>query len=68
MGYVVLSGKMHVDKHDTSFSTLKSLHASMMLSFISMLYRKNSTFFAMFCRRPHNSQTGGLRRRGCGSE
>jgi hypothetical protein len=41
-GYVVLSGKMHVDRQETSLSTLYSRHASMMLSFISVLYLRRT--------------------------
>lgn len=37
IGYVVLSGKMHVDKQDTSLTTPNSRHASKILSFISVL-------------------------------
>lgn len=39
IGYVVLSGKMHVDKHETTFDTLVSWLAKRTLSFICIFFR-----------------------------
>lgn len=39
MGYVVLSGKMHVDKHDTTLRTLYLWQAIRTLSLICILMR-----------------------------
>ena len=52
IGKVVLSGKMHVDRHDTTFFTLNSNDSCSTLSLIMTFSRQNSTLYFMLAKRP----------------
>lgn len=47
-----MSGKTHVDRHETSFCTLAWCEPSSTLSLMSRLSRRNVSFRRMFLKRP----------------
>lgn len=49
---VVLSGKMHVERHETTRSTPASMAQCSTLSLIDKLSRKNSTLYFMLANSP----------------
>ena len=52
IGKVVLSGKMQVERQDTSFCTPRLWHSWKMLSFMFTLSLQNCTLYFMLAKRP----------------
>ena len=52
IGKVVLSGKMQVERQDTSFCTPRLWHSWKMLSFMLTLSLQNCTLCFMLAKRP----------------